>query len=295
VADELILVSTGASDWLSSSGEMTKVEGGYLVNAKKGFASGSLAGNIFIMSSCYKDPKEGWQVLHFPIPKSAEGVSIEKNWQAMGMRNTGSHMAVFEDVFVPEEAIGLKRPRGEYHPVWNVILTVAMPLIMSAYVGIAEAAADIVRDSAQKRTKNHKLDGHLPYLFGEMENSLITAQVMHKNMVAITNDFEFTPSTNMASDILAHKTVIANAVTDTTTKAIEAYEIDLYVKAHIRDLTEIWMGRQRLDTATRSGALLLEGSLRQVRNFPKWFSLNMYATTAPQTNAVMAAARPVSA
>jgi DNA-binding HxlR family transcriptional regulator len=62
------------------------------------------------------------------------------------------------------------------------------------------------------------------------------------------------------------------------------YEIDLYVKAHIRDLTEIWMGRQRLDTATRSGALLLEGSLRQVRNFPKWFSLNMYATTAPQTN-----------
>jgi alkylation response protein AidB-like acyl-CoA dehydrogenase len=222
VADELILVSTGASDWLNSSGEMTKVEGGYLVNAKKGFASGSVAGHIFIMSSCYNDPKEGWQVLHFPIPKSAEGVSIEENWQAMGMRNTGSHMAVFEDVFVPEEAIGLKRPRGEYHPVWNVILTVAMPLIMSAYVGIAEAAADIVRDSAQKRSKNHKLDGHLPYLFGEMENSLITAQVMHKNMVAITNDFEFTPSTKMASDILAHKTVVANAVTDTTTKAIEA-------------------------------------------------------------------------
>ncbi len=222
VADELILVSTGAGDWLNSSGEMTKVDGGYRVNAKKGFASGCLAGNIFITSSCYQDPDEGWQVLHFPIPKSAEGVSIEENWQAMGMRNTGSHMAVFEDVFVPEEAIGLKRPRGEYHPVWNVILTVAMPLIMSAYVGIAEAAADIVRDSARKRTKNHKLDGHLPYLFGEMENSLITAQVMHKNMVAMTNDFEFTPSTNMASDILAHKTIVANAVSATTTKAIEA-------------------------------------------------------------------------
>jgi acyl-CoA dehydrogenase len=59
----------------------------------------------------------------------------------MGMRGTGSHTVVLEDVFVPEASVALRRPCGEYHPVWNVILTVAMPLICAAYVGLAEGAA----------------------------------------------------------------------------------------------------------------------------------------------------------
>ena len=72
------------------------------------------------------------------------------------------------------------------------------------------------------------------------------------------------------------------------------YEIDLYVKAHIRDLTEVWVSRRRLNEAVRDGSLKLERVLRQVRNFPKWFSLSMYAPTVPQTNS-LAAARPLNA
>ncbi len=53
------------------------------------------------------------------------------------------------------------------------------------------------------------------------------------------------------------------------------YEIDLYVKAHIRDLTEVWVSRRRLNEAVRDGSLKLEGALRQVRNFSKCFSLSM--------------------
>jgi alkylation response protein AidB-like acyl-CoA dehydrogenase len=32
------------------------------------------------------------------------------NWRAMGMRGTGSNTVVLEGVFVPEEAVALKRP-----------------------------------------------------------------------------------------------------------------------------------------------------------------------------------------
>tara|TARA_B100001964_G_scaffold8073_1_gene8666 strand:+ start:343 stop:669 length:327 start_codon:yes stop_codon:yes gene_type:complete len=53
------------------------------------------------------------------------------------------------------------------------------------------------------------------------------------------------------------------------------YEIDLYVKAHICDLTEVWVNRRRLNKAVRDGSLKLEGALRQVRNFSKCFSLSM--------------------
>jgi alkylation response protein AidB-like acyl-CoA dehydrogenase len=58
------------------------------------------------------------------------------------MRGTGSHTIILENVFVPDQAITLRRPCGQYHPVWDVILTVALPLTSAVYVGIAEAAAE---------------------------------------------------------------------------------------------------------------------------------------------------------
>ena len=38
---ERVLVSTGAADWLDSTGSAERVEGGYRVSAQKRFASGS--------------------------------------------------------------------------------------------------------------------------------------------------------------------------------------------------------------------------------------------------------------
>ena len=65
------------------------------------------------------------------------------------MRATGSHTIILDNVFVPDDAVALRRPCGRFHPAWNVILTVAMPLIMSVYAGVAEAAAAIGRDQAR--------------------------------------------------------------------------------------------------------------------------------------------------
>ena len=81
----LVLVSTGATDWVDSNGEMTKVEGGYRVRARKVFASGSPGADLLITSSRF----EG-SVLHFPVPFSAEGVAIKDDWDTLGMRGTGS-------------------------------------------------------------------------------------------------------------------------------------------------------------------------------------------------------------
>ncbi len=132
--DEAVLISTGAMDWLASSGRLESCEGGFRFTAKKFFASGSPSGDLLVTSGQYEDPKEGWQVLHFPVPFTAEGVRIEEVWEAMGMRGTGSHNVVLQDVFVPAESVALRRPRGQYHPVWNVVLTVALPLICAGCV-----------------------------------------------------------------------------------------------------------------------------------------------------------------
>jgi alkylation response protein AidB-like acyl-CoA dehydrogenase len=126
-AEEAVLVSTGANDWLESNGTVERVAGGFLVSAKKPFGSGSPKGEILVTSAPYDDPVEGWQVLHFTLPFSAEGVSLADDWQAMGMRATGSQTVILECVFVPEEMVVLRRPRGQWHMAWNVIITVALP------------------------------------------------------------------------------------------------------------------------------------------------------------------------
>lgn len=216
-AEELILVSTGANDWLASSGRLERVDGGYRLTARKAFASGCPMGALLITSAPYEDPKEGWQVLHFPVSLAAEGVRIVEDWRALGMRGTGSHTVALDGVFVPEAAVALRRPRGRFHPVWSVILTVAMPYIVSVYVGVAEAAAAIARERA--RQKAH--DPALPYLIGELENALTTAQLAADGMVAIANDWDFEATLENANAILVRKTIAARACVETVEKALE--------------------------------------------------------------------------
>jgi alkylation response protein AidB-like acyl-CoA dehydrogenase len=213
---ELVLVSTGATDWLSSNGTLVACEGGFRFSARKRFASGSPAGDLLITSGRYQDPVEGWQVLHFPLSLRAEGIQSAGDWQAMGMRGTGSHTVVLNNVFVPADAISLRRPMGEFHNVWNVVLGVAMPLISAAYMGVAEASAAIARATAGKRR-----DDLTAVLVGEMENELTAAQLAFDSIVALADDMKFTPSVENSSAVLIRKTLLAQAAVNTASKAME--------------------------------------------------------------------------
>ena len=213
-----VLVSTGAQDWLDSRGTMQRVEGGYLVSATKHFASQSAAGNLLVTSAPLEDHPDGPKVLHFAVPFTAEGLTVGNDWKAMGMRGTGSHSVRLEQVFVPEEAITLERPRGCYHPFWNAVLTVAMPLIMSVYVGIAQRAAQIAITAAsrQKRPK-----AYLPALIGAMNNELTSAELNWRDMVRIANDLDFEPVDENGHYILTRKTNVASACIGVVSKALE--------------------------------------------------------------------------
>ncbi|HEX6156262.1 MAG TPA: acyl-CoA dehydrogenase family protein, partial [Burkholderiales bacterium] len=109
--ERVVLISTGGGDWLESSGEAVAVEGGYRVNARKSFCSGVPAGNILVTSAVVKDKGE---VIHFPVPLKAEGLRIEPTWKTLGMRNTASHDAVLQNVFIAEGAVQMRRPAGKW-------------------------------------------------------------------------------------------------------------------------------------------------------------------------------------
>lgn len=217
-AEQIVLVSTGARDWLESNGAVERADGGYRVTARKAFASGSPAGAIAVTSAPYDDPAEGPQVLHFGVPLSADGVSLADDWYTHGMRATGSRAIVMDKVFVPDAAIALKRPRSGFAPIFNVVAAVAMPLIAGVYVGIAERAAEIAVGVAKKRP----IDATVQFAVGEMQSALKVASTCHEAAVAHTNEFDFTPGISLSNDVFMLKTHTVEQAKKAVEAAMEA-------------------------------------------------------------------------
>lgn len=236
-AEGITLVSTGAADWIDSSGVARKVEGGYRVSGRKTPASGAPAGAVVVTSARWEGAPDGPQVVHLSIPFSAEGVSVEETWDAMGMRGTGSHTVVLDDVFVPDAAVPLVRPAGEWHPVWATVLGCALPLIMSTYVGVAEAAATRALALAARRAG----DPETAPAAGRMLGRLTAAQDAVAAMVRANADLRFDPTLEGAAAQLTRKGNAAEAAIDAVRLAMEvgggrAFAADGGVERLLRDV-----------------------------------------------------------
>ena len=226
IADnDLIIAGTGANDWLASSGDMIRVDGGYRVTAHKHFVSGSPGAQVFV-TSANLESDDAIEVLHFAIPFNSEGITRHTNWNTLGMRSTGSNDVTLDDVFVPEEAIVARRPAGEWHPMWNVILPTAMPLIMSTYVGLADAAADFATKAASKRPVE------LAAAIGEIHNQRTLASIALDDMIRRNDNHGFTPTEDLASDTLTRKTLVATAAMKTVELAAEIVGGAGFFKGH---------------------------------------------------------------
>jgi acyl-CoA dehydrogenase len=142
VDDGIVLVSTGGADTTRPRGEAKRVDGGYLVSGRKIFCSQSPAGAVMSTMFPYDDPDEGRIVLNMAVPLGGDGVTVLDNWDAMGMRGTGSHDIELRDVFVPEDKVLARRPYGRIDPPLQVIFSIALLPIAAVYLGVAEAACD---------------------------------------------------------------------------------------------------------------------------------------------------------
>lgn len=235
--DELIIAGTGANDWLESSGEAEKVDGGYVVSAHKRFVSGAPGAHLFVTSVSYAGP-QGPEVLHFAIPFNTKSVRIIETWKALGMRGTGSHDVVLDNVFVLDEAIVARRPVGVWHPMWNVVLPTAMPLIVSAYVGLAEASANFAIEAAKYKK------AELASTVGAMLNSLTTAQISLEDMTRLNANHGFAATNEIANAILTRKVIAAEAVKATVEIAAELVGGPGFIQGHpieriVRDIRAV--------------------------------------------------------
>jgi acyl-CoA dehydrogenase len=216
VAAGAFLATSGASDWVGSSGVTTAVDGGFRVSARKAPVSGCEVADVLVTSVRWDTAPDGPRVLHCSVPLTADGVSVDHTWDTLGLRATGSHTVVLEGVFVPEAAVSLVRPADVWHPVWNMVLGAAMPLIMATYLGVADAAVAIAIEATAGRD-----DATTAQLLGEMVNAHLAATDGVDAMFAESADLAFDNTDEHASRTLARKTVVADALVATVDHAME--------------------------------------------------------------------------
>lgn len=234
-AENLVLVSSGGTDWLKSAGVAVRVEGGFRVTARKIFSSGCLAGDLLMTSAVFDDPEAGPTVLHFAVPFSAEGVSIRETWRVMGMRGTGSHDVELTEVFIPDAAISGRRPQGRWHPLFHAISLLAFPLIYSAYVGVAAGARTRALDVARRRPA----DEGLVQLVGEMENAFHAAEGALERMIRLAGNAA--PGPESTSQAMIGRTLVGEQAIRTVELAMEvaggaAFHRDLGIERAFRDV-----------------------------------------------------------
>ena len=118
----------------------TKVDGGWLLNGKKIFASLSGAADYYgVLCTEDKPDRSVRDTLFMAVPAETEGVKIVGPWDPVGMRGTVSRTLLLENVFIADEMMLM--PRGVYYQAarrWPHMFLTLCP----TYLGIAQAAYD---------------------------------------------------------------------------------------------------------------------------------------------------------
>jgi len=119
--------------------EAKLVDGGYLVNGKKIFASLSGAADYYGILCTERAEGESASrrnTLYLAVPARATGVSVSGDWDPLGMRATVSRTLLMKDVFVPESEMLM--PHGVYFRAatsWPHMFLTLSP----TYMGLAQA------------------------------------------------------------------------------------------------------------------------------------------------------------
>ena len=118
----------------------TKVDGGWILNGKKIFASLSGAADYYGVLCTEDRPDRSMRdTLYMAVPGDAPGFSITGDWDPLGMRGTVSRTLLLKDVYVSDDAQLM--PRGVYYQAamrWPHMFSTLSP----TYMGLAQAAYD---------------------------------------------------------------------------------------------------------------------------------------------------------
>jgi alkylation response protein AidB-like acyl-CoA dehydrogenase len=166
---------------------------GWVLSGHKMFGTGSPVARVF-QATCRVETPDGPRFAIATVPRTIPGVTVMDNWDAMGMRGSGSHDVVFKDVRLPGFAVAMLGPWGEWSEAYlagNIVITLGL---VSAFLGIAEAARDLAVTSVktQKRGTAARPPSEKPAVrhgIAEIEIELAAARAMLARTSSIAGEY----------------------------------------------------------------------------------------------------------
>lgn len=143
-------------DWKLSA--TPTADGGYLLNGTKHFCSGAKGSNLlFVFGVVQEESALKGAIVSAVIPTDREGVHINDDWNAIGMRQTDSGSTEFHNVKVyPDEVLGapnafilafMGSKRGS---LWTPVVQLTFS---NVYLGIAHGALEAAREYTRTQTR----------------------------------------------------------------------------------------------------------------------------------------------
>lgn len=189
---------------------------GWRVSGRKLYSTGApiLSWYALWVRTDEAEPRVGYLL----VPAGLAGTRIEETWDHLGLRASGSHDVVFEDVLVPlENAVDLRLPAEWLGADPQAQAEIAV-LISALYTGVAEAARDWLLGFLHAR-KPSSLGASLATLpraqevVGRIEGLLLTNQRLIAGLARGLDDGVF-PSANEAG-------LIKSVTTNNAVRAVE--------------------------------------------------------------------------
>lgn len=149
-------------NWWHPTTKAERVAGGYILNGRKGFFTGYPGATHLFLSAATTDDRGLPQPMAFLMPKPRTGVRVSGEWDAAGMRATGSHSLAIEDLFVDER--WMVGERGTLPLLFMSGVHWAWCSFASCFVGIARGALEHVARTQRSRVLSviGKPNAHLP-------------------------------------------------------------------------------------------------------------------------------------
>lgn len=248
---ETVLVSAGTeagASLLAPRTTATAVDGGYLINGRKIFATNSEIGGLFV-PTVRVQTDDGEHLCGAIVMAGTPGMEVKRTWDALGMRASCSHDVVFTDCFVPTESVLDGHPIGEWDTsLLPGFISINFTLI-GAYIGIAERARELALDAAS-RTKDGRNRADVPgirHLLAEIEIDLCAARAsLSRTALLIDEHMATTPPSSLELADLEHlvkdwqcsKLVVLRAARDIVDRAMSIAGGGSYMSAH--PLARLW-------------------------------------------------------
>lgn len=130
---------------LLSTTRAEPVEGGYRFTGRKHFGSLSPVWTRFGLHGMDTSEPDQPKIVHAFLCRDSQGYRIEKTWDALGMRATGSEDTILENAFVPDRYIARVVPAGAAGLDPFVLTALAWALLGfgNIYFGLARRALDL--------------------------------------------------------------------------------------------------------------------------------------------------------